>query len=188
MYAGKVNVKKSDLSEIIKTAECLRVKGLAIPDEPPAEKLNQNSVDVSKKLNRKSDKCDSPSPPRKRRRNSGMNEGNNSISKDSGNGDRKTPVPNPDRTPSLTKSSEGNEDGLSLMNVQEIKVEEFEPLVDPLRVDESDTDSIQVTGVESDPLNDSGINPNENLNLFDQREDQIEPGPSGFQEVSGYIV
>ncbi|XP_071515086.1 uncharacterized protein [Panulirus ornatus] len=37
MYVGEVNVLQSDLSGLIKAAECLRIKGLAVPDEAPSE-------------------------------------------------------------------------------------------------------------------------------------------------------
>ncbi|XP_069942070.1 longitudinals lacking protein, isoforms H/M/V [Cherax quadricarinatus] len=35
MYAGEANVVQSDLARLIKSAECLRIKGLAVPDEAP---------------------------------------------------------------------------------------------------------------------------------------------------------
>lgn len=35
MYLGQVDVAQSELSSLIKTAECLRIKGLAIPDDEP---------------------------------------------------------------------------------------------------------------------------------------------------------
>ncbi|XP_042238373.1 zinc finger protein 536-like isoform X6 [Homarus americanus] len=35
MYAGEANVAQSDLARLIKAAECLRIKGLAVPDEAP---------------------------------------------------------------------------------------------------------------------------------------------------------
>jgi len=38
MYLGEVNVLQNDLSGLIKAAECLRIKGLAVPDEDPNEK------------------------------------------------------------------------------------------------------------------------------------------------------
>nr|XP_045583251.1 longitudinals lacking protein, isoforms H/M/V-like isoform X8 [Procambarus clarkii] len=37
MYVGEVNVLQTDLSGLIKAAECLRIKGLAVPDESPSE-------------------------------------------------------------------------------------------------------------------------------------------------------
>ncbi|XP_018023147.1 broad-complex core protein isoforms 1/2/3/4/5 isoform X17 [Hyalella azteca] len=36
MYVGEVNVVQEKLSGLIKAAECLRIKGLAVPDEEPA--------------------------------------------------------------------------------------------------------------------------------------------------------
>lgn len=35
MYAGVVSVAQKDLSQLIKAAELLQIKGLAVPDEPP---------------------------------------------------------------------------------------------------------------------------------------------------------
>ncbi|XP_069955747.1 uncharacterized protein [Cherax quadricarinatus] len=37
MYLGQVDVAQSELSSLIKTAECLRIKGLAIPDDEPQQ-------------------------------------------------------------------------------------------------------------------------------------------------------
>ncbi|XP_037794031.1 protein tramtrack, beta isoform-like isoform X1 [Penaeus monodon] len=37
MYIGEVNVRQNELSSLIKAAECLRVKGLAVPDEEPKQ-------------------------------------------------------------------------------------------------------------------------------------------------------
>lgn len=35
MYLGEVNVNQKDLALLLKTAECLQIKGLAVPDEDP---------------------------------------------------------------------------------------------------------------------------------------------------------
>ncbi|XP_042209475.1 zinc finger and BTB domain-containing protein 46-like isoform X5 [Homarus americanus] len=37
MYLGEVDVQQADLPGLIKAAECLRIKGLAVPDEDPAQ-------------------------------------------------------------------------------------------------------------------------------------------------------
>lgn len=36
MYAGVVSVSQSDLAQLIRAAELLEIKGLAVPDEPPS--------------------------------------------------------------------------------------------------------------------------------------------------------
>lgn len=36
MYAGVVNVSQNDLAQLIRAAELLEIKGLAVPDEPPS--------------------------------------------------------------------------------------------------------------------------------------------------------
>lgn len=42
MYIGEVNVLQTELSSLIKAAECLKVKGLAVPDEPPPSSKKAN--------------------------------------------------------------------------------------------------------------------------------------------------
>ncbi|KAK8375910.1 hypothetical protein O3P69_008563 [Scylla paramamosain] len=63
MYAGVVNVAQNDLARLIKAAELLKVKGLAVPDEPPQEVENRkNSPPRSSRDDRSS-----PHPKRRRR-------------------------------------------------------------------------------------------------------------------------
>ena len=63
MYIGEVNVRQNELAALVKAAECLKIKGLAAPDEDPSlsssnrERTSLNSRD------------DTSSPPSKRRRN-----------------------------------------------------------------------------------------------------------------------
>jgi len=62
MYLGEVNVNQNDLSSLLKTAECLRIKGLAVPDEDPTIKVRKNSTSSHV------DDIRRDSPPPKRRR------------------------------------------------------------------------------------------------------------------------
>ena len=71
MYLGELEVKQSDIDDLIKTAECLQIKGLAIPDANETSKNQQkiysssvNIYDISEKVSNKH--CSSP--PRKRHR------------------------------------------------------------------------------------------------------------------------
>ena len=59
MYVGEVNVRQCDLATLIKAAECLRVKGLAVPEDepPPPQRKNRDRRDSSLS-----------SPPAKRKR------------------------------------------------------------------------------------------------------------------------
>ncbi|XP_050697779.1 zinc finger protein 219-like isoform X4 [Eriocheir sinensis] len=81
MYIGEVDVRQSELAGLIKAAECLRIKGLAVPDEDPT------------KAHRKGPPVPEPphSPPAKRKR------------RDSGG--RGAPSPPPPRGASQSSSS-----------------------------------------------------------------------------------
>ncbi|MCL4134128.1 UNVERIFIED_CONTAM: hypothetical protein GTU68_025762, partial [Idotea baltica] len=41
MYLGEVNVLQEKLSTLIKAAECLKIKGLAVPDDPPKDAIGE---------------------------------------------------------------------------------------------------------------------------------------------------
>ena len=69
MYLGEVNVRQSDLATLIKAAESLRVKGLAVPDdEPPPRKGKEQRRDAS-----------AGSPPAKRKRRSELDDGRDDV-------------------------------------------------------------------------------------------------------------
>ncbi|KAK8375526.1 hypothetical protein O3P69_008387 [Scylla paramamosain] len=59
MYLGEVKVARGDLQGLLRAAECLRIKGLAVPDEAPVKEEMSPSVTESE---------GDPSPPRKRLR------------------------------------------------------------------------------------------------------------------------
>ena len=65
MYIGEVNVLQDKLSSLIKAAEGLRIKGLAVPDEDPISS-ELHSANVSKRVPSKG--LDSPQPQAKKRR------------------------------------------------------------------------------------------------------------------------
>ncbi|XP_066966991.1 zinc finger and BTB domain-containing protein 14-like isoform X2 [Macrobrachium rosenbergii] len=48
MYLGEVNVVQNDLACLIKAAECLRIKGLAVPDEPGQHEEDSNNSEVKR--------------------------------------------------------------------------------------------------------------------------------------------
>lgn len=73
MYIGEVNVRQNDLASLIKAAECLRIKGLAVPDDDGSKPHNSNSnTNTSSTSSRQrpteTNQRDHPSPAAKRRR------------------------------------------------------------------------------------------------------------------------
>ncbi|XP_050686726.1 protein bric-a-brac 2-like isoform X12 [Eriocheir sinensis] len=66
MYEGAVSVAQSNLGRLIKAAEVLRIKGLAVPDEPP---ISDGGVrrGASSHHHHSSDDRSSPHPKRRRR-------------------------------------------------------------------------------------------------------------------------
>ncbi|XP_042237947.1 zinc finger protein 131-like isoform X2 [Homarus americanus] len=70
MYIGEVNVRQTELSSLIKAAECLRIKGLAVPDEDPKSLASDvgNSEPVIRQRPVEQHHIDRNSPPAKRRR------------------------------------------------------------------------------------------------------------------------
>lgn len=71
MYIGEVNVRQNDLASLIKAAECLRIKGLAVPDDdgskPPNSNVNTSSSSSRQRPSEVNSR-DHTSPAAKRRR------------------------------------------------------------------------------------------------------------------------
>ncbi|KAK4301654.1 hypothetical protein Pmani_026212 [Petrolisthes manimaculis] len=67
MYIGEVNVRQNELSSLIKAAECLRIKGLAVPDEEPKKSASASS-NASGTTGQSRSRPEQSSPPAKRRR------------------------------------------------------------------------------------------------------------------------
>ncbi|XP_069959794.1 longitudinals lacking protein, isoforms H/M/V isoform X6 [Cherax quadricarinatus] len=65
MYAGVVSVAQNDLAQLIKAAELLQIKGLAVPDEPPTTGSKKSGH-----VRGSTDDRSSPHPKRQRRENS----------------------------------------------------------------------------------------------------------------------
>lgn len=68
MYVGEVNVLQNELAGLIKAAECLMIKGLAVPDEAPSKEIKENkrtfvgTEDSPLSKRRKRDEETRPSP------------------------------------------------------------------------------------------------------------------------------
>ncbi|XP_045611106.1 protein bric-a-brac 2 isoform X2 [Procambarus clarkii] len=70
MYIGEVNVRQNELTSLIKAAECLKIKGLAVPDEQPKHHASDGGNCNSGSRHRSAEyhAGDRNSPPPKRRR------------------------------------------------------------------------------------------------------------------------
>lgn len=68
MYVGEVNVVQEKLAGLIKAAECLKIKGLAVPDEDPMESKESLGREQQHKRSQRTE--DSPRAKRRRRENS----------------------------------------------------------------------------------------------------------------------
>ena len=69
MYVGEVNVVQEKLAGLIKAAECLKIKGLAVPDEDPMDN-KESSISGREQHKRSQRNEDSPRAKRRRRDNS----------------------------------------------------------------------------------------------------------------------
>ncbi|XP_045125505.1 protein bric-a-brac 2-like isoform X14 [Portunus trituberculatus] len=68
MYIGEVNVRQNELSSLIKAAECLRIKGLAVPDEEPKKNGSGGSSNNTSAAGQGRQRPELATPPAKRRR------------------------------------------------------------------------------------------------------------------------
>lgn len=145
MYAGVVNVAQNDLARLIKAAELLKIKGLAVPDEPPQEaeaKKNHPSPWNSR------DERTSPLPKRRRKDDSGTPQGGSQTSN--------SPASSPRASP-YTESSEyiiEKSRTFSEGQTSDHRGEKTDHRGDPLstRLDDSDTKIDQRTPTQESPV------------------------------------
>ena len=107
MYLGEVNVLQDRLSGLIKNAESLRIKGLAVPDEEP------KSVHSSSKENKRtfSSSDRSPQPKRRRAERDSEDVNNSERSRNKSNSSQKTN--DHGRTESESQNKTGSPDRIS---------------------------------------------------------------------------
>ncbi|XP_069943910.1 protein tramtrack, beta isoform isoform X3 [Cherax quadricarinatus] len=133
MYAGIVSVAQRDLARLIKVAELLQIKGLAVPDEIPTDKKNvRNNLSLSSERTsprpkvahgvESSDDRTSPHPKRRRREDNAM---------PSQGGSSPIRVPDSPRPSSHTKdSNQMQEDSEIKYEMQEENIENVNPRVE----------------------------------------------------------
>ncbi|KAK3869674.1 hypothetical protein Pcinc_025036 [Petrolisthes cinctipes] len=137
MYAGVVNVAQNDLARLIKAAETLQVKGLAVPDEPPAETLSKRSHPPPWSSR---DDRSSPHPKRKRREEPEAPLGESQLSNSPPTSPRASPYHPPPPPPS---------------DFQQHDRIHNEPKTNESRTDKSIERGEEDTGSQSNPKNES---------------------------------
>ncbi|XP_042233536.1 longitudinals lacking protein, isoforms H/M/V-like isoform X7 [Homarus americanus] len=135
MYAGIVSVAQRDLARLIKVAELLQIKGLAVPDEIPIDKKNTaNDRSLSSERTsppskvsqgiESSDDRSSPHPKRRRREESGT---------PSRGGSSPTHAPDSPKAPLHTKdSNQMQESSKNCYSVQEQVLDDVHQRVEDL--------------------------------------------------------
>ena len=117
MYIGEVNVVQEKLAELIKAAECLKIKGLAVPDEDPME--NKEEI----RQNKRSQRTDE-SPRPKRRRIEASDEGTKNSESNSNLEDERDGVhssPKESENSSLHAHKNNEDDGVRNSLIQTVK-------------------------------------------------------------------
>ncbi|KAK4312681.1 hypothetical protein Pmani_015916 [Petrolisthes manimaculis] len=83
MYIGEVNVRQNDLSSLIKAAECLKIKGLAVPDDDPKYQSNSKCHGVGNtRQQRYTDSGERISPPPTKRKRTEERRASSSLSQE----------------------------------------------------------------------------------------------------------
>ena len=216
MYVGEVEVKQSELAGLVKAAECLRIKGLAILDEDSAVcdssetqhfvSINSNSDKTSNSSSRRTGVNEgSPSPPRKRRRKDVENDRESDPLSSNENRGEETSNSTPNFCPSSSdgqKSPQNDDTQSKFFPLVQIKVEP------DIQIKET-SDSVDVGAAGSPNLSEqchvevglSGLSPRENNyqkehKIFLENENvdkQMDgssdsgAGPSGLQKVRLYV-
>jgi len=161
MYAGVVNVAQNDLARLIKTAELLQIKGLAVPDEPPPE-----NVTKKKSITPREDRT-SP-PPKRRRRPSSPHPSPTPPSPQNFNASKDVPKETRDSRSNLSGEAESRIPDPESSSSQDI-------VFDPPPIKEEIDDSLVSEGGQDDMGNsfDTKYEP-------ETGQDAV-PGPSGIQ-------
>ncbi|XP_042868169.1 broad-complex core protein isoforms 1/2/3/4/5-like isoform X3 [Penaeus japonicus] len=120
MYAGVVNVAQNDLARLIKAAELLQIKGLAVPDEPPQEAESKKTT-VPPWSSR-----DDRSSPHPKRRKKGDENGTPSIG---GSQPSASPASSPRASP-FHMESEHHQDSLRTHNEMYLSEHRTEKSID----------------------------------------------------------
>ncbi|KAB7493989.1 Kelch repeat and BTB domain-containing protein 2 [Armadillidium nasatum] len=166
MYLGEVNVRQADLASLIKAAECLRVKGLAVPDDEPPQKRGRGDTSNLRR-------SDGGSPPSKRKRRDEGQDGREDIRPSGGSGSsrpktpqshsRLSPVPPQegvsDSKPSPASRLQGSSDDLAQSETAHqnpfVKVEMEDTGGEDLG-SSGDAFNINADGYKEEPDNDAG--------------------------------
>jgi len=123
MYLGEVNVVQDRLSDLINAAECLKIKGLAVPDEDPSDKGvrsvsgTRGGQGTGKRRHDQTESSGSVAPPSKVHKPSSINNKSVPNTSSSNNVNRSFEAKNKE---SIRKSRSSREDGLFPEEIVEV--------------------------------------------------------------------
>ncbi|XP_050686821.1 chorion transcription factor Cf2-like isoform X12 [Eriocheir sinensis] len=185
MYAGYVNVAQNDLARLIKAAETLSIKGLAVPDEPPQgeERSNQSRSGREERS--------SPQPKRRRREENGSSQPSNSPPSSpraspyqpDGEQSRSRAPSEGHRSERVESTEQSDQPPSQESQASEVKVMVDESLVKEEMVETLDSSqsegmetSMQYGGVPSDPSMDGTGEEHSNRMMPNKYEQPVIPG------------
>ncbi|XP_045113038.1 zinc finger protein 513-like isoform X7 [Portunus trituberculatus] len=186
MYAGYVNVAQNDLARLIKAAETLSIKGLAVPDEPPPGEDNKSNQSRSgreertspqpKRRRREENASSQPSnsPPSSPRASPYLPDGEQSRSRAPSEGHRSERVESTEQA-EQPPSQESQASEVKVMVDESLVKEEMVETLDNSQSEGMDT-SMQYGGVGSDPSMDGTGEEHSNRMLPNKYDQPVIPG------------
>jgi len=205
MYVGEVNVVQEKLASLIKAAECLRIKGLAVPDEEPLDERpprdppkrhHNNRHEESPRAKRRKRSYDTSIDDNVRSKSNNKNLVNQSNSRISNNEIIRNNIENERNIPYDDVAEHNNDTEYNISGKKELPIEEVQQpednVVKPEPIDLDSDEEVSQTDNKTDLHNELGFDDMQNdesyadndvdASLLGNMDDsQNLPGASGYQ-------